>query len=166
MERIMIIGCGGAGKSTLARELGRLTGLPVYHLDALYWKQGWEPTAKKEWALKIEELASEPRWIIDGNYSSTMEIRLRNADTIIFLDYSRWKNIYGIIKRRIMYRNKTRPDMHEGCKERLDWPFIKWIWQFEQQHAPVLREKLQMFPKKKIYHFRNRKELMAWLASL
>ena len=166
MERVMIIGSGGAGKSTLARELGRRTGLPVFHLDAAYWKPGWEPTPREEWAQRVEELACGPRWIIDGNYSNTMDDRLKHADTIIFLDYSKWMNLYGIVKRRIIYRNEARPDMSEGCKERLDWAFIKWVWKFEKEKAPSLREKLQGISHKEVYHFRNRKELRAWLAGL
>ena len=166
MERVMIIGSGGAGKSTLARELGRRTGLPVFHLDAVYWKPGWEPTPREEWVQRVEELAGGPRWIIDGNYSNTMDDRLKHADTIIFLDYSKWMNLYGIVKRRIIYRNKVRPDMNEGCKERIDWTFIQWVWKFEKEKAPSLREKLQGIAQKEVYHFRNRKELRAWLAGL
>lgn len=166
MERVMIIGSGGAGKSTLARELGLRTGLPVFHLDAVYWKPGWEPTSREEWELKIKEISCGAKWIIDGNYSGTMNIRLANADTIIFLDYSRWVNMYGIVKRRMMYRKKTRPDMNEGCKERLDWAFIKWVWSFEREKAPQLRKKLQNFPDKEVHHFRNRKELKLWQSGL
>ena len=158
MERVMIIGSGGAGKSALARELGLRTGLPVFHLDAFYWKPGWEPTPREEWVQRVEELASEARWIIDGNYSNTMDYRLKHADTIIFLDYSKWMNLYGIVKRRFIYQNKARPDMSEGCKERLDWAFIKWVWKFEKEKAPALREKLQGISHKEMYHFRNRKE--------
>ena len=166
MERVMIIGSGGAGKSVLAKELGQRTGLPVHHLDTVFWKPGWEPMPKKEWGRKVAELARERAWIIDGNYSGTMDIRLKEADTIIFLDYSRWMNIYGIIKRRIVYRKRSRPDMTEGCKEKLDWEFVKWVWNFEKEKAPLLREKLKKMEEKRVYHFRSRKELKAWLAGL
>ena len=121
---------------------------------------------KKEWGRKVAELARERAWIIDGNYSGTMDIRLKEADTIIFLDYSRWMNIYGIVKRRIVYRKCSRPDMTEGCKEKLDWEFVKWVWNFEKEKAPLLREKLKKMEEKRVYHFRSRKELKAWLAGL
>ncbi|WP_455661447.1 DNA topology modulation protein [Pradoshia sp.] len=166
MDRVVIIGNGGTGKSVLARELGKSTGLPVFHLDAVFWKSGWEPTPKDEWMMKVEELVRRPAWIMDGNYSSTMDLRLKEADTIIFLDYSRWMSIYGIVKRRIMYRNQTRPDMAEGCKEKLDSAFVKWVWNYDKERAPLLREKLKKVKDTQIHHFRSRKELQAWLARL
>jgi adenylate kinase family enzyme len=142
MKRIAIIGSGGSGKSTLARELGKILKLPVYHLDALYWKPGWVRTPDEEWDQLMEALVSKEEWIIDGNYGRTMDIRLRKADTIIYLDYPTYLCLFRAIKRRIQYHRKTRPDMGEGCTERIDRQFIRWIWNFRRDERPWILQKL------------------------
>ncbi|MES2626184.1 MAG: AAA family ATPase, partial [Pseudomonadota bacterium] len=86
MQRIAIIGCGGSGKSTLANTLGQKLGLPVHHLDQLYWRPTWIETPKAEWESLQQQLCNQPAWIIDGNYGGTMDLRLAAADTVIFLD--------------------------------------------------------------------------------
>ena len=160
MEKIIIIGCGGAGKSTLAWKLGRILDIQVYHLDALYWKPGWVMTSKDEWETLIKQLIEKDAWILDGNYGSTIDLRTHAADTIIFLDYSTPRCLYGVFKRRIMYNGKTRPDMNEGCPERLDWDFIKWVARYKREKAPGILAKLEGFKLqgKEIYHFTNPRE--------
>jgi adenylate kinase family enzyme len=160
MEKVIIIGCGGAGKSTLARKLGELLDIEVYHLDALYWKPGWVMTAKDKWETLIKQVIEKESWIMDGNYGGTMEIRAQAADTIIFLDYSTPRCLYGIFKRRIMYHGRTRPDMNEGCPERLDWDFTKWVMQYKRKKAPGIIAKLEDYKLqgKAIYHLKNPRE--------
>ncbi len=139
MKRVLIIGSGGAGKSTLARHLGELTGLPVVHLDREHWQPGWVETPRDEWTRKVAELVAPDEWIIDGNYGGTMGLRIERADTIVFLDYSRWLCMYRSTKRQVVYRNKTRPDMTPGCDEKLDpkfFKFLKWIWQYRSTRRP------------------------------
>ncbi len=130
MKKITLIGSGGSGKSTLARQLGRELNIEVYHLDALFWKPNWVGVLKDEQRKIQEELVERESWIIDGKYGGTMEIRLHAADTIIFLHISRYICLFRAIKRSIKYRNRTRPDMGEGCNEKLDIEFLKWIWQY------------------------------------
>lgn len=84
MRRIAVIGCGGAGKTTLSRELGEILKLPVYHLDSFFWNPGWVPTPPEEWRRIQEELVSRDEWIMDGDYGGTLDIRFGRADTIIF----------------------------------------------------------------------------------
>ncbi|MBT2638920.1 MULTISPECIES: DNA topology modulation protein [unclassified Bacillus (in: firmicutes)] len=160
MEKVIIIGCGGAGKSTLSRKLGEIRNIKVYHLDALYWKPGWEMTAKNEWETLIKQVIEKDSWIMDGNYGSTIDMRAQAADTIIFLDYSAPRCLYGVFKRRIMYHGRTRPDMNEGCPERLDWDFIKWVAKYKREKAPGIIAKLEEFKLqgKEIYHFTNPRE--------
>ena len=123
-EKVILIGSGGSGKSTLARQLGNKLNIKVHHLDALFWKPNWEGVPKEEQRTVQNELVKEDEWIIDGNYGGTMDIRMNAADTIIFLDIHRTICVYRAFKRVIQYRNKTRPDMGAGCKERFDLQFL------------------------------------------
>ena len=146
MKRVSIIGSGGAGKSTLARRLGEITGLPVIHLDALHWKPNWTEPPKDEWRRTVEELVKGDRWIIDGNFGGTMDIRLAASDTVIFLDYSRFVCVARAVKRAIKHWNQTRPDMGEGCPEKLDLKFLGWIWNFPVETRPRIEQRLSESP--------------------
>ena len=132
MERILIIGCGGAGKSTLARKLGELTGLPVVHLDQLFWHPGWVESSPGEIDEKIRQVLEQPRWIMDGNYNRTLPLRLEYCDTVIYLDFSRFACLMGVAKRVLTTYGTVRPDMGEGCPERFDPDFLKWVWNFNK----------------------------------
>ena len=88
-KRILILGCGGAGKSTLARRLGAATGLPVVHLDGLYWQPGWVAMERAAWRRTVENEIAKDAWIIDGNFGSSLELRLSRAQAAVYLDYSR-----------------------------------------------------------------------------
>lgn len=127
MKKIAIVGCGGAGKSTLARQLSDILHLPVLHLDKVFWQPGWKTLPKEEEQKILEEVAMRDEWIIDGNYKGTMPTRFEAADTIIFLDFSTLLCLHRVIKRYFKYRGTTRPDMTAGCPEKLDWEFISWI---------------------------------------
>lgn len=111
MKKIILIGSGGSGKSTLARQLGNKLNIKVHHLDTLFWKPNWEGVPKEEQRTVQNELVKGEKWIIDGNYGGTMDIRINAADTIIFLDIHRTICVYRAFKRIVQYRNKTRPDM-------------------------------------------------------
>lgn len=149
MKRIMLIGSGGAGKSTLARRLGENLHIEVIHLDTLMWRPDWQFVEKVEQIQIQRKLVQKDEWIIDGNYSSTFDIRLDRADTIIFLNYSRYLCLYRALKRMVHYRNKTRPDMVEGNNERLDVNFLKWIWNYPNKIKPKVMDKLSQLPKEK-----------------
>lgn len=152
MNKIVIIGSGGAGKSTLARQLGGLLQIPVYHLDTLHWKPGWVETPNAELSKIQQSIFRKSRWIIDGNYSNTLEMRIQHADTIILLDFSRYLCLYRVLKRRIQYHNQTRPDMAPGCLEQLDLPFITRIWRYPKVYRPKIMEKLR--------HYKNEKQVI------
>ena len=149
MKKIILIGSGGAGKSTLARRLGESLQINVYHLDAIFWKPNWIGTPKDEQIAIQKNLIKRETWIIDGNYGSTMEMRMEAADTIIFLDLPRRICLYRAFKRSLQYRNKKRPDMGEGCKERLSFTFFKWIWDFPKTQKPIILNHLTHLSTKK-----------------
>lgn len=143
MKKIAIIGSGGAGKSTLARQLSKTLAIEVYHLDALFWQPNWVLSSRERQREIQTDLVKKESWIIDGNYGSTFDIRLSAADTIVFLDIHRVICLYRAFKRMIQYRNRTRPDMGEGCEERFDLEFFKWIWDFPKKRRPALIKTLE-----------------------
>ncbi|MER2063111.1 MAG: DNA topology modulation protein [Alkalibacterium sp.] len=164
MKKIAIMGSSGSGKSTLAIRLGAVTDLPVYHLDVLHWKPNWIPVAKEKQGLIQRDLVKKPQWIIDGYYGGTLDIRLNAADTIIFLDFKRTLCLYRVMKRAVMYRNKQRPDMCEGNRERFDLSFYKWVWHFPKDQQPKIIEKLdQLSGDKKVICLHTPKEVEEWI---
>ncbi|MGH1283966.1 DNA topology modulation protein [Bacillus toyonensis] len=149
MKKIILIGSGGSGKSTLAKQLGNKLNIKVHHLDALFWKANWEGVPREEQRKVQKNLIKEEKWIIDGNYGRTMDLRLNAADTIIFLDIHRTICVYRAFKRIVQYRNKTRPDMGAGCEERLDLQFFKWIWEYPNKKKPAILKRLDQLSKGK-----------------
>ena len=167
MERVMIIGCGGAGKSTLARQLGEKTGLPVVHLDQIYWSPGnWQHLEKEEFDSLLRIELEKPRWILDGNFNRTMEMRLERCDTVIYLDFNRFICILGWLKRVITNWGTARPDMAPGCKEWFDPEFAKWLWNFNKQNRARYLKLLAEQTDKKVYILRNRKQVRKYLSSI
>lgn len=144
-KRILIIGCSGSGKSTLAARLGGLTGIPVIYLDSEFWNAGWIETPQDEWRAKVPQLLNGDAWVADGHYNGTLDIRLKRANTVIILDFNRFVCLYGAIKRFLQNYSRTRPDMAEGCPEKIDWEFVCWIWNFNRKERPVMMKKLANF---------------------
>lgn len=127
----MIFGGSGSGKSTLARQIGALTGLPVVHIDPMYWKPGWVQRPAEETHRLVREAISKEEWVFEGNNSATMEERVRLADLIIYLDMPLHVRLWRFTKRWWTYRGKTRPDMTEGCDERWELAFVRdFIWRY------------------------------------
>lgn len=142
MKRVLVIGSCGAGKSTFARQLHEMTGLPLIPLDRHYWKPGWVESEKDVWHETVRELIGRDEWIIDGNYGGTMEMRLKRADTVIWLDLPRHICLYRVLKRTYSYSGRRRPDMAEGCAERIELPFLKYVWNFRRDKNPLLEKRL------------------------
>ena len=149
MKRVAIIGSSGAGKSTLARSLGQKLKLPVIHLDAYYWQPGWRETDAKQWLETQQELVKGDRWIVDGTYGGSLDIRLAAADTIIWLDFNRYLCLSRVLKRYLQYPGKTRPDMAAGCPERLNLEFFKYVWDFPRLQRPKIQAKLNKYDREK-----------------
>ena len=136
MKRVLVIGPGGSGKSTFARRLGQILDIEVKHLDRFYWRAGWTKPSNEDWLQTVNELTSGDSWILDGNFGGTLALRVERCDTIIFLDMPRLLCLWRITKRRLLYRNRSRPDMAEGCAEKLDWEFISWVWNYSSRSRP------------------------------
>ena len=163
MERIIIIGCGGSGKSTLSKQLGEKLHLPVVHIDQLYWRDNWTHVSKEELERLLVEEAQKNAWIIDGNYNRTLQTRLARCDTIIYLDYSRFTCLRGVLKRIITTYGQVRSDMGEGCPERFDLEFMRWVWNFNKNHRKRYNEILKEQREKQIFIFHNRRECKAFV---
>ena len=166
MERILIIGCSGSGKSTLARTLKKKLGLPVVHLDQLWWKSGWKNVTREEFDSRLAMALNMDQWIIDGNYSRTMENRLQKCDTIIYLDFGRWTCLWGAIHRYLCNLGKVRPDMPAGCAERLDWEHLKYIWNYNHNNRVRNYTWIGKSKHAKAIVLKNRKEVRAFLETL
>ena len=166
MKRVLIIGCGGAGKSTLARALGEKTGLPVVHLDSIFWLPGWVEMEKDAFDQRLREEMAKETWIMDGNFNRTMEERIAHCDTIIYLDFSRFACLRGVLKRVITTYGKVRPDMGEGCPERLDWEFLKWVWNFNKNKQERYYRMLNEAEGKETVVLKNRRMVKRFLRSV
>ncbi|MDN4618943.1 DNA topology modulation protein [Paenibacillus sp. PsM32] len=167
MDRVIVIGCSGSGKSTLSQKLHKILQLPIIHLDRYYWQANWQSTEQEAWDQKVTEFALTDRWIIDGNYSRTLDIRIGRADVIVFLDMPRWLCMYRIMKRRIQYHGRTRPDLNKDCPEKLDIGFIKWVWNYRKRNRVKTLEKLkQVKEHQNVVIIRNKKQLEEWIEQL
>ena len=162
MKKILVIGSGGSGKSTFSRRLGEKLGLPVVHLDQLYWRPGWVETPV-EWVEIVRRELARDTWVMDGNFGGTRAMRMQAADTVIFLDLPRYLCMYRILKRTLIYRRGQRPDMATGCEERFDLEFIMWVWNYPNRARLNVLEELRMFPGKNVIFLKSRGEIEQFL---
>jgi len=161
MRKILLIGAGGSCKSVLAGRIAAQTGLPLIHLDALFWKPGWVETPRDEWKQIVEELVRGDAWVMDGNYGGTLDLRLAACDTVVFLDFPPVISIWRVLKRRVQFRNNPRPDAGRDCPEHLNWEFLRWIWTYRKKRRPKILEKLSVAEAKgkQVIVLRDNKEL-------
>jgi len=164
MEKIAVLGCGGSGKSTFSRKLGAIVEINVYHLDTFYWKPGWNALTNDEFDNVLKKLLNKDQWIIDGNFIRTLDIRVKEADTVIFFDMPRYLCMYRIVKRRFMYLGKSRPDITEGCKEKLDFEFVSWVWNFNKNVRPKILKRLnESFQGENLIVFKSKSQVKKYL---
>lgn len=164
-KKILIIGSAGSGKTTFAIKLSEIINLPIIHLDKEYWLPNWEKPDHNEWVKKVDSLLNQECFIMDGNYRSTMEQRLNRADMVIFLDYKRGTCVRSAFKRMIKNKKKQRFDLADGCIEKIDFSFLKWVWDFPKKYRPEIVEKLNKL-KIPVVIFKSRKESEIFLNKL
>ena len=162
----MILGCGGAGKSTFAKRLQQCLGIELFHLDRLYWRAGWQEATEAEWLASLEQVVQKDTWITDGNYTSSMPLRLGRADAIFYFDFPTRVCLWNAFKRVIKnkYLNARRDDMADGCPERFDLGFFIWIWGYNKRNRAkyyALFERLK--DEKEIIVFTNYREVERFL---
>jgi adenylate kinase family enzyme len=142
-KRVVILGPSGAGKSTLARRIGERVGLPVVHLDAIYWNPGWVPTEVGPFRERIAEAAAGDAWVMDGNYTRHLDLRLQRAEAVIWLDLPRYVYFPRSVWRSIRNLGRERGDIGPGCPERFELSFFRdWVWTYptrsRARHAQLL----------------------------
>ena len=165
MQRILVIGSPGAGKSTLAAELARRTGLPLIHLDQHAWLSGWVQLDRDLWKAKVGELIADDHWVIDGNYTGSLNLRLTRADTVINLELPAWMCVARLLKRIVTTRGRVRFDMAEGCPEQWDWSFLLYTARFPRTHRGKIAKRLDSFPGT-VVTLRSPAEVRRFLANL
>lgn len=158
-NRILILGCPGSGKSTFARRLGARTGLPVVHLDNIWWRADGTHVSREEFDRALDELLQGERWIMDGNYGRTMEVRLRAADTVIFLDYPEAVCLAGITARV----GQPHSDM-PWTETALDPELVALVQSYRRDQRPQVLSLLQRYPDKRSLIFTSREEAARWLS--
>lgn len=159
----MIIGCPGSGKSTFSRALHKITNIPLFHLDMMYWNSDRTTVEKAVFRKRLSDAIQQNAWIIDGNYGSTIELRLQACDTVIFLDYPLEICLDGIRERR----GKVRSDMPwTENEDEEDAEFIEFIKSYNTQSRPQIMELLKLYSDKNIFIFTNRTEADEFLANL
>ena len=158
MKKVIVIGCPGSGKSTVSRALHNKTGIPLYHLDMMYWNADKTTVEKSLFLERLSSVLEKDEWIIDGNYGSTMELRMAACDTVIFLDYPLDVCLDGIKERR----GKPRSDM-PWIETEEDAEFIEFIKNYNEQQKPKVLELLEKYSDKNIIIFKSREQSDAFL---
>lgn len=160
-KKILVLGCSGSGKSTFARALRERTGLPLIHLDNVWWKPDRTHVTREEFDRALEEILRGSAWILDGDYSRTYEPRLRACDTVFFLDFSEEQCMQGITERV----GKARPDI-PWTENTLDPDLVRLVLAYQTENVPVLRELFAKYPEKQIIVFRSREEADGWVGKI
>jgi adenylate kinase family enzyme len=164
VDRITIIGCGGSGKSHLARQVADAVGVPATHLDTLYYDEDWNPLATEDFATLQRQLVAADRWVIDGNYASTLPIRLAAADTVVFLDLPPWTCLRGVLGRQLRHGGGQHDKI--GVYNRITWNFVRYIASYRRRMRPRVQRLLaEHAGHAEVVALRSRRATAKWLAT-
>lgn len=161
LNKILIIGCAGSGKTTLSKKLSKILDLPVIHLDNHYWEPGWKKVPQEIWIKDVETLIDRDNWIMDGNYTQCLSFRLSEATSVIYLDMPRYKCLWRAFKRRLKFWVK-RDDLPSGCIDRLSLQFYLWIWNYPKRSRQKTLDLINGF-NGTVHIFKNEKQIKNWL---
>lgn len=153
MKKIIVIGCPGSGKSTFSKALHQVTNIPLFHLDNIFWNADKTTVEKDIFYERISEVLQKSEWILDGNYISTMEMRMQKSDTVFFLDFPLDVCLAGIAERR----GKPRSDM-PWVETEDNTEFLEYVKNFNSNYRSQIMELLDRYCSKNIYRFSDRTE--------
>ena len=162
VRRVAVLGCGGSGKTWLSLRLGERFGLPVHHLDALFFVRDWTPVPAEEFERRQRELVAAESWVIDGNHARTVAIRLDVADSVVFLDRSTAACLWGLARRRMARRGPARPGIPGA--ERVTPRYVWSVVTFRRARRPSMLELLENRSGRLVV-LRSGREMRAFLAS-
>jgi adenylate kinase family enzyme len=170
MKRVMIVGGPGSGKSTLAQALGAATGLPVFYMDHIHWKPGWQERSMEEKDGMTCDVHAKERWIFEGGHSRTYSDRLSRADTLIWIDLPIFLRLWRVLKRTVRDRGRSRPDLPDDCPERINMEtlhFLNFIWRTRNSS----RDKVSKIAKNPpahmtVHHLQSAKEVREFLGDM
>lgn len=169
MERVIIIGGNGSGKTTMAAQLAKITQLPLCHLDTLYWLDNWRVREREDFLALLKSELEKPKWILDGNMKRTLELRLNYCDTVIYLDFPGIVCFFGVIKRVLKYHGRSRPDMGDNCIERFDKRSLKFIFstlKFNKLNRDYFYEVVSAHKNVDLIVLKNRRQVKKFLEEL
>jgi adenylate kinase family enzyme len=165
MKKVAIIGCGGSGKSHVARTLGNLLEAPVTHLDAMYYDSDWNELPMPEFEARQRELVAEPSWVIDGNYNSTLPVRLHACDTVVFLDLPAVTCLWGALSRQV--RHGAGQNQVTGVYNRMHWGVIRYIRTYRKKMRPKVLRKLEEHAQHAtVVTLTSRRQVHRWLTQV
>ncbi len=169
MQRVVILGSVGAGKTVLANAISRRTGLPVVHLDVLFWRSGWTPAPREDAFRDLAAAVASERWILDGNFlSDAPDARFERADTVIFLDLSRATCLWRVLERVVRERGRSRADLPPGCAEGFGLSLLRWIWSYPKVERPRVLRILEELRERgvQVHHLRSSADVERFVAGL
>lgn len=166
MSKIIVLGCPGAGKTSFSKRLSNKLDISLYHLDKFFWISNDKHVSQEEFDLKVSELCQNQDWIMDGNYGRTVDNRLKNCETVIYLDYPLRVCLWGATERMLRNRGKSRDDIGEEYKEKFDKDVLKFILKYHRTDRKIMLEKLQKLPEKDVVILSSRKEAKNFLNKL
>ncbi|MCO7612853.1 AAA family ATPase [Pseudomonas chlororaphis] len=169
MQRVMIVGQPGSGKSTLARELGQRTGLPVVHIDTIHWQPGWIERSPEEKTRLCLDVEAQDRWIFEGGHSATWDNRVARADLLIWIDRSATLRLLRVLRRTLLQRGQSRPDLPENCPEQLaNLPeFFRFMWRTKNSAREKMQQLVATAPSAcRVVCLRSNRDIGIFLASI
>lgn len=166
MERVLIIGSNGAGKSTFSFRLAEKTGLPLIHIDQIYWRDTWDVTPEAEFDRRVQAETQNPRWIIEGNNLRSLPRRLVRADTVFWFEFPPPLCVLNIFRREWAYRGRVRPDMPDQCVSRCDMKFLRMVWDFNRRNHRKIAAMLPNAENIRVIRFTNYRQVEGYLRTL